>query len=104
MSREFAHNYGIWHKIVSLVIINENHQILLQKRSSKKIRNPGLWDVSVSGHVLYNEDEFMALKRECYEETGIKIKGDDVKFLTTCKEIKCLIKTLLIIIFVMFTI
>lgn len=88
VSREFAHNYGIWHKIVSLVIINKKHQILLQKRSSKKIRNPGLWDISVSGHVLYNEDEFMALKRECYEETGIKIKGDDVKFLTTCKEKK----------------
>ena len=30
VTREFAHNYGIFHKSVSLFIINENEEILLQ--------------------------------------------------------------------------
>lgn len=86
ISREFAHNYGLWHKTVSLAIINKENQVLLQKRSSKKIRNAGLWDISVSGHVLYNEDEFMALKRECFEETGLHITENSIHFLTSSKE------------------
>ncbi len=86
VTREFAHNFGINHKAVSLFIINDKNEILLQLRSATKVRNAGLWDVSVSGHVRYNESDFMALLRECYEETKYKIKEEDVSFLVRYKE------------------
>lgn len=86
ISREYAHNFGIYHKAVSLFIINENDEILLQKRSKYKIRNGGLWDVSVSGHVRYGEDDMTAVLRECYEETKYDIKPENVKFLVRYKE------------------
>lgn len=86
ITREFAHNFGVWHKAVSLFIINDKKEVLLQLRSKSKIRNGGLWDVSVSGHVLYNEDNFTALKRECFEESKYKIIPEDVKFLVRYKE------------------
>ena len=86
VTREFAHNFGINHKAVSLFIINEKNEVLLQLRSATKIRNAGLWDVSVSGHVRYNESDITALLRECYEETKYRVKEEDVKFLVRYKE------------------
>lgn len=86
VTREFAHNFGIWHKAVSLFIINDKREVLLQLRSKSKIRNGGLWDISVSGHVLYNEDNFTALQRECFEESKYEIKPEDVHFLVRYKE------------------
>ena len=86
ITREFAHNFGVWHKSVSLFIINDKKQVLLQLRSKSKIRNGGLWDVSVSGHVLYNEDNLTALQRECFEESKYKINPEDMHFLIRYKE------------------
>ena len=86
VTREFAHNYGIFHKSVSLFIINENDEILLQKRSIHKIRNGGLWDVSSSGHVRYGEDDITTIIRETYEETRYEINAKDIKFLLRYKE------------------
>lgn len=86
ITREFAHNFGIYHKSVSMFIVNNENKILLQQRSKKKIRNAGLWDVSVSGHVRYGEDELSALTRECVEETKYEINSEDIKFLVRYKE------------------
>ena len=86
ITREFAHNFGIYHKAVSLFLLNDNNEILLQQRSMKKIRNAGLWDVSVSGHVRFGEDEISALLRECREETKYELKESDLKFLVRYKE------------------
>ena len=86
ITREYAHNYGIYHKAVSLFIINEKNEILLQKRSKYKIRNGGLWDVSVSGHVRYGEDDMTAVLRECYEETKYDLDSRNIEFLVRYKE------------------
>jgi len=86
ITREFAHNYGIYHKAVSLFLINDKKEILLQQRSLKKIRNAGLWDISVSGHVRFGEDEISALLRECQEETKYNLTEKDLKFLIRYKE------------------
>lgn len=86
VTREYAHNFGIYHKSVSLFILNDKNEILLQKRSSTKIRNAGLWDVSVSGHVRFGEDDISAIIRECKEETKYNIEEKDIKFLLKYKE------------------
>lgn len=86
LTREFAHNFGIWHKGASLFIINEHNEVLLQKRSANKIRNPYLWDFSVAGHVLFGETDVNTLLRESKEEIGYDLNIKDVKHLIHFKE------------------
>lgn len=86
VTREFAHNFGIWHKAVSLFIVDKNNRILLQKRSKNKIRNANLWDVSVSGHVIFGESDINTLLRETKEEINFDISKNDINFLITYKE------------------
>lgn len=86
ITREFAHNYGIYHKAVSLFVINKDNEILLQKRAMNKIRNAGLWDVAVSGHIRYGENEIIALAREAEEEIGLTINAARLDFLVRYKE------------------
>ena len=59
------------HPVVHLHIINDKHEIFLQKRSLKKDLLPGLWDTAVGGHIGLNEKVEDALKRETFEELGI---------------------------------
>ena len=59
------------HPVVHLHIINERHELFLQKRSMKKDLLPGKWDTAVGGHISWNEKTEDALKRETREELGI---------------------------------
>lgn len=59
------------HPVVHLHIVNERHEIFLQKRSMKKSFLPGMWDTAVGGHVGIGEKLEDALKRETCEELGI---------------------------------
>ena len=86
ITREYAHNYGIYHQAYSLVIYNNKNEILLQKRSPTKIRNAGLWDISVSGHSKYGEDAETTLMREAEEETNFIIDPKEMEFLVKHKE------------------
>ena len=61
------------HSTVHVWIFTEEGNILIQKRSKKKELNPGVWDVSVAGHIKFNENIKKAAKRETLEETGINI-------------------------------
>lgn len=60
------------HPVVHLHIQNEKNEIFLQKRSMKKDLLPGLWDTAVGGHIGLNEKIEEALKREAWEELGIR--------------------------------
>lgn len=61
------------HRAVSIVITNDQHQILLQKRSDKKDKYPGYWTVSASGHVEYGTSYEEAAARELKEEVGLVV-------------------------------
>lgn len=76
--RSFCHrNPDAIHPVVHVHIINSDGKIYLQKRSMKKLIQPGKWDTSVGGHITYGESIETALKREAYEEAGVK----DVDFI-----------------------
>ena len=49
----------------------------MQQRSLKEKSSPGKWDISSAGHMISGENELDAIKRETYEEIGLKI--DKVK-------------------------
>ncbi|MGL4589549.1 MAG: NUDIX hydrolase [Mycoplasmatales bacterium] len=72
-NRSTIHEKGEWHETVHLYIFSEEY-ILLQKRSGFKKDFPGLYDISVAGHIIFNEDTYQSLEREISEELGLPIK------------------------------
>lgn len=60
------------------ILVNEQGQILLLKRSESAVRRPSQWDIP-GGHV--DEGEYMAeaAGRETFEETGITIDSQEIK-------------------------
>ena len=77
-SKSEIHRKGLYHSTVHVWIFTEEGNILIQKRSKKKELNPGIWDVSVAGHIKFNENIKKAAKRETLEETGININTKDL--------------------------
>ena len=77
-SKSEIHRKGLFHSTVHVWIFTEEGNILIQKRSKKKELNPGVWDVSVAGHIKFNENIKLAAKRETLEETGININTKDL--------------------------
>lgn len=80
-TREDCHKNGLWHRAVYAFIINDNGNILLQKRSNNKKLWPNMWNVTVGGHVLAGEFGRQALIRETKEELDININDNDIKYL-----------------------
>lgn len=74
LSRREIHKRGLWHRAIVVAVINEKNEILLQQRSMNKDKNPGLWDISVAGHVSAGQDAISAAVREIYEEFSVSIK------------------------------
>ena len=73
-TKSYIHKKGLFHATVHVWIFSEKGNVLIQKRSTKKKLNPGVWDVSVAGHIGYKEDIKAAAIRETFEETGWKIQ------------------------------
>lgn len=80
-TREECHKKGLWHRAVYAFIIDDDGNVLLQKRSSNKKLWPNMWDVTVGGHVDSGEFGRQALVREVKEELGVEINDNDIKYL-----------------------
>lgn len=82
-SREFCHgkNPGVYHKPVWIWVINDNKEILIQKRANNLKENSDKWDAAVAGHALAGENSLDACVRETKEEIGINTKKEDFKFI-----------------------
>ncbi|MFA7233143.1 MAG: 16S rRNA (adenine(1518)-N(6)/adenine(1519)-N(6))-dimethyltransferase RsmA [Terrimicrobiaceae bacterium] len=70
--REVVHVNNLPHRAVHVLIFNSQGDLLLQKRSIWKDRNPGCWDSSAAGHVDSGENYLEAARRELHEELGIE--------------------------------
>lgn len=73
--KSVVHKNGLHHSTVHLWIYTISGEVLIQKRSLNKILNPGVWDVSVAGHIHFGETYNDAVIRETLEETGINIES-----------------------------
>jgi isopentenyldiphosphate isomerase len=72
-SREICHNGSKpLHPVVHLHVFDAMGRLFLQKRSMLKDIQPGKWDTSVGGHVIYGETIEEALRRESREELGLE--------------------------------
>lgn len=72
---------GCYISVVGVVIINENDEILLQKRSRFKRANPSKWGIC-GGKVDLGETPLEAGIRETLEEIGILLNKEELKFLS----------------------
>lgn len=62
---------GLFHRIVRIMLEDEQGRILLQRRSMQVESFPGYWDHSAAGHVDAGEDYDEAARRELQEELGV---------------------------------
>jgi isopentenyl-diphosphate Delta-isomerase len=76
-----AHREGLWHRAAHVWIYDSDGNVLLQLRSKRKALYPGLWDVSVAGHIGAGDDPAETALREIGEEIGLSsIKQEDLFF------------------------
>lgn len=75
-SKKLIHQKGYFHPTVHVWIFDQTGQVLLQKRADGKDTFPGLWDVSVAGHIDAGEPIRKAVQREVEEEIGLHIDED----------------------------
>lgn len=73
-----AHKKGWYHATVHIWLFTTNKKILLQKRALTKKVFPGLWDISVAGHISTGESILSAAKREVFEEIGLELSEEDL--------------------------
>lgn len=76
-----VHQKGWFHPTVHIWFFTSQGRVLLQKRSDLKDTFPGLWDVSVAGHVSAGENPIQAALREVREEIGLSVSPEDLAFI-----------------------
>lgn len=78
-----AHRNGYLHPTIHVWILTADKKVLIQQRSFKKDTFPGLWDVSVAGHISAGEDPLSSAVREIEEEVGLQISSNELIFIGT---------------------
>jgi isopentenyl-diphosphate delta-isomerase len=81
LSRKEVHRLGKYHRAVHLYLFNSKNEILLQKRSLTVGQDPGIFTISVLGHVNAGEFSSTTVKREVEEELGIDASNLKFHFL-----------------------
>lgn len=79
------------HRAIIVAIVNNENKILIQKRSKTKEKFPGLWDLSVAGHVPFGFDSVACAASEVMEEIGYmlpkSVEVKDFRFMTSFRNI-----------------
>jgi isopentenyldiphosphate isomerase len=78
--RSEVHQKVLWHRSTHIWIINSKEQVLCQKRSLLKDKDPGMLSPFFGGHVGDDETEIENAVTELKEELGLKIKPSELKF------------------------
>ena len=82
--RWVAYEKGLWRRTVSCWIMNEKGEILLQKRTADKVRNPNKW-AKTGGQVDSGESVEHEIYREVKEELGIEIPKEQINIVNIHK-------------------
>ena len=85
--RGIVHAKGLWHRAIIVAIVNNKNEVLIQKRADTKEKFPGLWDLSVAGHVPFGQDSVSCAATETMEEIGYMLEKNiqvrDFRFMTS---------------------
>ncbi len=69
---------GLWARTADAMIVNTKCEILCHKRSMKKDKDPGMWDIISGGHMAPNESFEEGVIKELWEELGIRVSTKDL--------------------------
>lgn len=83
LPRKKVHEEGLHHRSIHLWIVNNEGQLLIQKRSRDKKAHPGLWDVSCAGHIEAGDNSESTVVKETMEELGIEVKPSEFNYCFT---------------------
>jgi isopentenyl-diphosphate delta-isomerase len=71
MEKLEAHEKGLLHRALSVLIINTKKEILIQRRALGKYHSPGLWTNTCCSHPYPGENPTEAANRRLKEEMGM---------------------------------
>ena len=83
-----AHRDALWHPTVHIWFFTATGMVLLQRRAEDKDTYPGLWDVSVAGHIGAGESLLLGALREISEEIGLQVEESELELIAVHKEAK----------------
>ena len=83
--RDEVYRKGLWHRSSHIWIINDNNELLVQRRNPYKATFPNLWAISVAGHVDSGETSLDTAIRELKEEVNLDVNPSELEFLFTIK-------------------
>jgi len=70
MPKQEAHIKGVLHRAFSVFILNENNELMMQRRALTKYHSPGLWTNTCCSHQRDGESSIEAGRRRLEEEMG----------------------------------
>lgn len=80
-----VHRDGDWHRSAHMWVATGDGRLLLQRRAFVKDSWPGLWDISVAGHVAAGESAIEAVLREAHEELGMRVHAAELRHIGTLR-------------------
>src|SRR5690242_11318614 len=81
LPRKEIHRLGKYHRAIHLYLFNSRNELLLQKRALTVDHYPGVFSISVLGHVNAGEFSTATVRREILEELGIDARPLPIDFL-----------------------
>lgn len=73
MEKMEAHRKGVLHRAFSVLLLNSQGELLLQKRAKNKYHSGGLWTNTCCSHPLPHESIQDAARRRLKQEMGIDL-------------------------------
>lgn len=72
MGKTEAHEKGVLHRAISILLYNDAGDMLIQKRALTKYHWAGIWSNAVCSHPRLEESNYQAAQRRLKEELGIE--------------------------------
>lgn len=74
MEKMEAHQKGLLHRAVSILVFNDQDEMLMQKRASSKYHSANLWTNTCCSHPRVGENVLAAAERRLQEEMGMTVR------------------------------
>ena len=71
ITKQEAHSSPVLHRAFSVFLVNDNNEILIQKRAKNKYHSGGLWANACCSHPAPKEDVVLSAQKRLSEELGV---------------------------------
>jgi isopentenyldiphosphate isomerase len=86
--RHQVHSSGDWHRTSHVWIKNNQQQLLCQKRSLQKDKNPGIWEAYFGGHLHPQQEYLDGAIQEIQEELNLTFTREELNFFKVSQSFK----------------